>query len=631
MHNSSKKEIADIDKNLGQALYLAKNGKVLAEQLALDSTRLLSVTTDNYEINCNRGFMKRVWHNLSGQQTSIQQSKTDDLITMQKHSWRYLTHLQQQNCLQADSMIALRNNMLTLSLQEKQTKELVNKMGKVLLEKFRELSDRLSKVETTQGIHTWLLTLESRDYDERFSPRMRLLKILQDFFKLKMGEWSPDDLLMLQGAIQDVGLDRKEKLTTESFVYDLVGEIRNSDFDNYENLLVSEDVIPRNRILDEISSLSYFAVHHTAANYQKGSETVAILGDDISEERRNNAIHKIILGQLKNEGLLLNAEFKLGDLAIELLHCKRLAHSLGRKMKSPVDNIDDRVPVDTDKTTSSVDENSSERKSFELTKDEQLYVNKIKSYLGIGGVINKEEQRLLDKIKKDLCLTQERSKEIEMHFLFEFRDIISKNSKSPTQKNNENSKYNNFINKNHSAQTSHLKPLSVQEKVEKFFIDIGDKIPDLRVGYKIPDLYIGDKISIDKLENLRKCAGIPVNEVVIAIVDCTKLGTARDGLAFCYKGLYIHNGWTSTFKGNYFISWDQFISIEINKIARIVNIEKNKKSSVESILTDVISQPDNNDIFLHDKVAISMSRSYMPVLTMETIMKKLHNALTELS
>ena len=748
MHDLSTNEASNIDQNLEQSLYMAKNGEVLAEQLALDSTRLLSVTADDFDKNRNRGFLKRVWHNLSGQQASIQQSKTDDLLTMQKHSWRYLTHLQQQNCLQADSMIALRNNMLTLSFQEKQTKELVNKMGMVLLEKFRELSDRLSEAETTIKVHSWLTTLESRDYDERFSPRMRLLKIVQDFFKLKTGNWSPDDFFMLQQAIANVDLDRKESLTVKSFVYDLVGEIKNSDFNRYEKLLISTDVIPRNRILDEISSLSYYAVHHTAASYNRSAEHVAILGDTISEEHQKDAIHKLILGELKNEGLRLDAKFKLGDLAIELLHCKRLAYSLGREKQDKIENkkqiisssektgkttkyvkqpnpekntskskisspnkstaksaenqytkqlellladvsvIDDNkrrildrkyqklglskesasklekltierlhgttVETLSEKEIKYIDEfkfylendgiidnderislsveqqelgisaerakelenkimTESSRHSKNIFTDSELsYINDIKSFLEDGGVINDKEQKLLDNKKKNLGITQERLKELEMHFLFEFRDIISKNSAKPVQKVEEKQKSNTYSKKKTPDIERHVSPLSVQEVVYQFF----EKI------YKNnDDLYVSDAIPVKKLTNLRKTTEIPVNEGVFAIVDCTHLGSAKDGVAFCQSGIYIHNGWSDTNSGKHFVSWEQFKKIYIENIKVITKNKKNKKGVKEQQLTD--------DIFIKHDVSIAMLGSSLPITALVQILKKLHNALVE--
>ncbi|MDR0615029.1 MAG: hypothetical protein LBF82_03630 [Lactobacillales bacterium] len=73
-----------IDNKVEQMLDWAKSRQVQAEQLALDSTRLLACTSDRLDKLTNQGFFKRCWDRFTGEAAAIERANTADLIQMQK-------------------------------------------------------------------------------------------------------------------------------------------------------------------------------------------------------------------------------------------------------------------------------------------------------------------------------------------------------------------------------------------------------------------------------------------------------------------------------------------------------------------------------------------------------------------
>lgn len=66
--------------------------------------------------------------------------------------------------------------------------------------------------------------------------------------------------------------------------------------------------------------------------------------------------------------------------------------------------------------------------------------------------------------------------------------------------------------------------------------------------------YAGNRIPGKKLGNAIGSYGIGHTTDVIALIDCTVFGSAKDGMAICENGLYWHN----QFESPMFISWDDF-------------------------------------------------------------------------
>jgi len=318
-----------IDAQLQGKLEWAESNKLQAEQLALDATRLLSCTTDRLETYRDQGFFKRCWCSLSGKNDEMQKANQRDLVSMQQHAWRYINLLNERNILMAHSMITVKNNLMTLAVAEEETRSEVRRMAEKVYERFVALEDRMKAVEVATSIHGWLITLDTLDYDDRFTPHFRLLRVVNDFIGLKPGDWHPQELRYLQKAVKEAGLPWKQTISVESFVDGVIDEIEDAGYASFEGLLGNKNgsTVPVSFILDNVAVPTYTSLFSIADNYTKSSNTIDVLIEELSCSRIE-AIKKVLMTLITRQGVDVSAEVPFRDLAIELLSCMRLSRAL---------------------------------------------------------------------------------------------------------------------------------------------------------------------------------------------------------------------------------------------------------------------------------------------------------------
>ncbi len=71
-------------------------------------------------------------------------------------------------------------------------------------------------------------------------------------------------------------------------------------------------------------------------------------------------------------------------------------------------------------------------------------------------------------------------------------------------------------------------------------------------------LCVAPDIPQDKLLNARQSCLMPVYEQPVGLVDCTVLGSAKDGIIFAMKGIYYHSAWSGNNLGTGMISYQEF-------------------------------------------------------------------------
>ncbi len=81
-------------------------------------------------------------------------------------------------------------------------------------------------------------------------------------------------------------------------------------------------------------------------------------------------------------------------------------------------------------------------------------------------------------------------------------------------------------------------------------------LPSLLQPYKGGDFFVHPEIPNDKLANARQAARVPEDETVVALVDCTFFGSAKDCVLFGTKAIYFKN---STF--DQFLPYSEFPDI----------------------------------------------------------------------
>lgn len=330
MFDFSSSELATIDEALEPKLAWAKQRSAEAQQWALDATRLLSCTSDRLGQYRNKGFFKRCWYALSGKTGDLQRANDRDLVEMQKFGWRYINLLQENDLMLAHSLITVRNNLLTLAVAEGETRREIQRMAERVYNRFERLEERMKNVEAATSIHGWLLTLETRDYDERFSPHFRLLAVVRDFSLLKEGDWNVNELRYLQKGIKEAGLSWKESITLARFLDELVEEIELREFGEFEKLVVlphNGSSVPSSFVLENIAVPSYVSLFELADKYSGSSETIRVLADELNTAPKE-ALKRVMRSFVLKQGVDLEVQLPLKDLAVELLSCMRLASDL---------------------------------------------------------------------------------------------------------------------------------------------------------------------------------------------------------------------------------------------------------------------------------------------------------------
>jgi len=74
---------------------------------------------------------------------------------------------------------------------------------------------------------------------------------------------------------------------------------------------------------------------------------------------------------------------------------------------------------------------------------------------------------------------------------------------------------------------------------------------------EINDFFVGNEIASDKLINASARCLIPLNERVIALIDTTVMGSAKNGLLFTANGnIFMHNAWSAEKPGAHSVNWE---------------------------------------------------------------------------
>jgi len=331
MFDLSPSESRVIDTHLEPVLAWSRGRTAETERLALDATRLLSCTSDRLEDYVPQGFFKRCQHAFSRNSSDALRPTPGDLISMQKHSWRYIHLLNEHNLLLAHSIITVKNNLLTLAVQEEETRNEVMRMADRIYQRFLRIEERVEKIEFSQAIHSWILTLDTYDYDEKYPPYFRLLRVIKDFYQLKNDCWTIQELKYLQKAIKEAQLPWKNKIDLREFVNGLVDEIEYVGFENFQPLAElkspSGALVPSKFILDNVSAPAFHTVHCICSNYASSAEVLTAIQEKLSVNK-TTALKKVLLSFLNKSGIDPQAKVPLRDLAIELLTCSSLACNL---------------------------------------------------------------------------------------------------------------------------------------------------------------------------------------------------------------------------------------------------------------------------------------------------------------
>lgn len=323
-----------IDSQIEQMMDWAKTRSAEAEQLALDSARLMACTTDRVDRLKNQGFFKRCWNRFSGKAGEMERANTNDLIQMQKMAFRYVNMLQEQQLLMAHSLLSLKNNLISLAVKEEETRNLIGMLAQRTLERFEKLENRVDQLEISTNLQGWLLGLEEREYNEKIPTEyMRLFRVINDFYNIKKDNWNYNDLMFMRKAIRTVGLNPKQKISLNSFIDKLTDEIQSEGvgFEAYGHAITTfkpEGIGNYSKyVIENISSPVFVSMHGLKTQYIDRLDIVEELQDEMNISA-GEALKRLLRRSINNMNVNLEYEFPLAETAIEILGCLRLAEKL---------------------------------------------------------------------------------------------------------------------------------------------------------------------------------------------------------------------------------------------------------------------------------------------------------------
>lgn len=323
-----------IDSSVEQMMDWAKSNQVKAEQLAMDSARLLSCSSERINRLAKQGFFKRCWSRFTGEAGSIERANEKDLIEMQKYGLRYINMLQENQVLLAHSMISLKNNLYALSVQEEETRNIICNLAQRTLERFEKLENRVDQLEVSTNLNGWIITLEDCEYDEKYPTEyIRLFKIINDFYAIKNDNWVYRDLQFMRTALRIAKLDPKKKITLNIFIDKLVDEIQNENvgFNKYKEIISinkPEGVEKYSQfVVENISSPLFLSIHNLNIQYLDKLEVVEELQDEMNLTIEE-ALKRLLRRSILNLNVNLDYEFPIAEAAIEILGAIRLAKNL---------------------------------------------------------------------------------------------------------------------------------------------------------------------------------------------------------------------------------------------------------------------------------------------------------------
>lgn len=352
-------ETAALDKQLAPLLTWANQHRAEAEQLSLDAARLLSCSTDRLDTLQKQGFFKRCWARLNGDAGDMERATTNDIIQMQKCSFRFIHMLQDQNMLMAHSMLTLKNNLFSLSVQEEETRNLVTLLAQKTKARFDALEQRVDQLEVSTNLQGWILTLGESDYDEKFpTENIRLLRVINDFYRMKNDNWNYRDLKFMRVALRTVGLNPKQMITLRSFITSLAHEIEDErvGYNYYANLLTEYTESDSRKFSkfarDAIASPVFCSLHGLNSSFSDRRDVVEELSEELSIST-SEALLRLLLRDIKKLNINLEFEFPLAETAIEILGCMRLTEQLmgNRQQNAVTSTTNSAIAIESEQDT----------------------------------------------------------------------------------------------------------------------------------------------------------------------------------------------------------------------------------------------------------------------------------------
>lgn len=326
----------EFDTAVKQQLDEAKDNSSRLLQIATDATRFLSVADNTISQVKESGFFQRLRNMLPDRKNQLQVNALQnsvqslavsqrEIAEMQKMSWQLLEQLNERNLLTADALITVKNNLNSLAVEQNEVKKAITTMANKVADRFERLENRVSNVEDSQRLDTWISGIEVDDYYPTLPKTIRFLKVVKDYYERKKSNYSRDELKLLRKAIKYAGLDFKEPVSLGDITDSLIAELQ--EFDEQQYLEITKIILPNNeqitgREVTNILSVPSFATICLLPESKKRLEPVAKAFEGKMKISKLEALQLAVKTDIEsNNGIDMSVKMPLSDLGIELISC----------------------------------------------------------------------------------------------------------------------------------------------------------------------------------------------------------------------------------------------------------------------------------------------------------------------
>lgn len=332
----------------------ANNNKAFTQQLALDASKLLTISEERLNGINNSGFIKRCWNSFTGENKNIRNRNNEDLLKMQHFAWNYLNELQSQNLINSYSIATIINNLSA-------TNDIVSET-RVFLEK---VVDKVKDIDNRLALSEWALNIKVNKRKLKSYPeKILILYIIFDFIKSNRDiQFSRKDINHIMVLLGEMNIDFDKELRFIDFIIDLINDIEIIKIDNYRELidLSLYDCNIDNRFIEDNISGSFFnTLYFLSENYNRIYDIVS--DDTICDT--DEKFEKIVFKFFSEDFDFLDSKYTIKEIVEEIVGSSVLTVHVYKEQNGLYETEEDVF-----------DEEETHSDHLKLSQDEFLEIN----------------------------------------------------------------------------------------------------------------------------------------------------------------------------------------------------------------------------------------------------------------
>ncbi|RFP26160.1 hypothetical protein D0T25_01210 [Duganella sp. BJB488] len=296
-----------------------KANATFTQQLALDASRLVTVSQRRLAEQSEAGFFKRFANAISGKTSENQQLNQQDMLHMQKMSWHYLQQLQHQNLINSQGIAVIRNNL--------------GMMNDMLIETrgfLEQVVDSVRQLQDNANFGHWALNIEANKRSYKSIPKIVLiLRVAYDFIR------SHPNAMLTEREISNYVVNTLEKLDVNcdeevrllDFISELIDQIEVVTIERYRGVIalsVEGHAVDSEYVQKNISGVGLNALYFLSDHYEKIAD---LIGDD--ELCNSDAAREKIISKFFGKDYAgLSTTYQLRHLIYEIIGGSHIAVEL---------------------------------------------------------------------------------------------------------------------------------------------------------------------------------------------------------------------------------------------------------------------------------------------------------------